>query len=85
MSKDGTRKRAYALHDGSVIESVLMCYRDGRRTACISSQVRKKLVICARRYGRNWSFVLGTPLSRNWPLINSLCTDIGGTPQSMLE
>lgn len=37
-SKDGTRKRAYELHDGQVIESVLMPYSDGRRTACISSQ-----------------------------------------------
>ncbi|CAM9450003.1 unnamed protein product [Chrysoparadoxa australica] len=38
VSKDGTRKRAYALRDGQVIESVLMPYSDGRRTACISSQ-----------------------------------------------
>lgn len=36
--KDGTIKRAYELRDGSVIESVLMPYTDGRRTACISSQ-----------------------------------------------
>jgi 23S rRNA (adenine2503-C2)-methyltransferase len=38
VSKDGTRKRAYRLHDGQLIESVLMPYRDGRYTACISSQ-----------------------------------------------
>jgi len=38
VSKDGTVKRAYALHDGQMIESVLMPYKDGRRTACISSQ-----------------------------------------------
>jgi len=38
ISKDGTTKRAYALADGSLIESVLMPYQDGRRTACISSQ-----------------------------------------------
>ncbi|KAL7534928.1 hypothetical protein ACHAWF_004993 [Thalassiosira exigua] len=38
ISKDGTTKRAYRLHDGQVIESVLMPYEDGRRTACISSQ-----------------------------------------------
>uniref|UniRef100_A0A7S1DYM6 Radical SAM core domain-containing protein n=1 Tax=Hemiselmis andersenii TaxID=464988 RepID=A0A7S1DYM6_HEMAN len=37
-SKDGTIKRAYALPDGQLIESVLMPYNDGRRTACISSQ-----------------------------------------------
>lgn len=38
LSKDGTVKRAYQLHDGQMIESVLMPYKDGRRTACISSQ-----------------------------------------------
>lgn len=39
VSKDGTRKRLYTLKDGSTIESVLMNYKDGRKTACISSQV----------------------------------------------
>ena len=38
-SEDGTVKRLYRLPDGALIESVLMPYRDGRRTACISSQV----------------------------------------------
>lgn len=38
VSQDGTRKRLYRLHDNKLIESVLMPYRDGRRTACISSQ-----------------------------------------------
>eukprot|EP00547_Thalassionema_nitzschioides_P006675 CAMPEP_0194218508 /NCGR_PEP_ID=MMETSP0156-20130528/23937_1 /TAXON_ID=33649 /ORGANISM="Thalassionema nitzschioides, Strain L26-B" /LENGTH=564 /DNA_ID=CAMNT_0038947897 /DNA_START=160 /DNA_END=1854 /DNA_ORIENTATION=+ len=38
VSKDGTRKRAYRLFDGQLIESVLMPYEDGRYTACISSQ-----------------------------------------------
>ena len=37
-SKDGTLKRLYRLEDGQLIESVLMPYADGRRTACISSQ-----------------------------------------------
>ncbi|MFT5681823.1 MAG: 23S rRNA (adenine2503-C2)-methyltransferase [Myxococcota bacterium] len=37
-SKDGTVKRLYRLPDGKSIESVLMCYADNRRTACISSQ-----------------------------------------------
>ncbi|CAM9794244.1 unnamed protein product [Scytosiphon promiscuus] len=36
--EDGTKKLAYRLSDGQVIESVLMPYSDGRRTACISSQ-----------------------------------------------
>lgn len=35
---DGTIKRLYQLPDGQFIESVLMQYDDGRRTACISSQ-----------------------------------------------
>jgi 23S rRNA (adenine2503-C2)-methyltransferase len=38
VSKDGTRKRAYALSDKQIIESVLMPYDDGRFTACVSSQ-----------------------------------------------
>ena len=38
ISTDGTLKRANKLHDGQMIESVLMPYDDGRRTACISSQ-----------------------------------------------
>ncbi|MFN8374547.1 MAG: 23S rRNA (adenine(2503)-C(2))-methyltransferase RlmN [Anaerolineae bacterium] len=37
-SKDGTTKRVYRLHDGQLIESVLMPYDDDRRTACISTQ-----------------------------------------------
>jgi 23S rRNA (adenine2503-C2)-methyltransferase len=38
-SRDGTRKRLWRCADDSLIESVLMPYRDNRRTACISSQV----------------------------------------------
>lgn len=38
VSKDGTEKRLYRLPDGQMIESVLMPYKDGRRTVCISSQ-----------------------------------------------
>lgn len=37
-STDGTRKRLLRLHDGQLVEAVLMPYADGRRTACISSQ-----------------------------------------------
>ena len=36
--KDGTIKRAYELPDKQLIESVLMPYKSGRFTACISSQ-----------------------------------------------
>jgi 23S rRNA (adenine2503-C2)-methyltransferase len=35
---DGTVKRLYRLSDDQLIESVLMPYSSGRRTACISSQ-----------------------------------------------
>ena len=39
LSSDGqTVKRLYKLPDGQLIESVLMEYDDGRRTACISTQ-----------------------------------------------
>lgn len=37
-SADGTIKRLYRLVDGPLVESVLMPYDDGRRTACISTQ-----------------------------------------------
>lgn len=37
-SRDGTVKRLYRLASGHHVESVLMRYRDGRRTACISTQ-----------------------------------------------
>ncbi|MCC6802324.1 MAG: 23S rRNA (adenine(2503)-C(2))-methyltransferase RlmN [Anaerolineae bacterium] len=37
-SHDGTVKRLYRLHDGQLIETVLMEYDDERRTACISTQ-----------------------------------------------
>ncbi|MBW4436314.1 MAG: 23S rRNA (adenine(2503)-C(2))-methyltransferase RlmN [Pleurocapsa minor GSE-CHR-MK-17-07R] len=37
-SVDGTVKRLFRLHDGQLIESVLMEYDDERRTACISTQ-----------------------------------------------
>lgn len=49
ISKDGTQKRAYRLHDGQLIESVLMPYQDGRYTACISSQAgcAQGCVFCA--------------------------------------
>jgi 23S rRNA (adenine2503-C2)-methyltransferase len=38
IASDGTIKRLHRLPDGQRIESVLMKYDDGRRTACISSQ-----------------------------------------------
>jgi 23S rRNA (adenine2503-C2)-methyltransferase len=39
LSSDGsTVKRLFRLPDGQLIESVLMEYEDGRRTACISTQ-----------------------------------------------
>ncbi len=37
-SKDGTVKALFHTHDGHPVEAVLMRYRDGRRSVCISSQ-----------------------------------------------
>ena len=53
ISKDGTKKRAYRLWDGQLIESVLMPYEDGRYTACISSQAGCAMgcVFCATGQG----------------------------------
>jgi 23S rRNA (adenine2503-C2)-methyltransferase len=38
FSKDGTAKWAFTLSDGNIIETVLMQFRDGRNTVCVSSQ-----------------------------------------------
>ncbi len=59
-SRDGTQKRLYALESGHLVESVLMRYQDGRRTACISSQAGCAMgcVFCATGqmgFGRNLS------------------------------
>src|SRR3954462_6200246 len=37
-SRDGTEKALFRTHDGRSIEGVLMRYRDGRRSLCLSSQ-----------------------------------------------
>ncbi|MCB0865878.1 MAG: 23S rRNA (adenine(2503)-C(2))-methyltransferase RlmN [Solirubrobacterales bacterium] len=38
VSEDGTRKALFATADGRPLETVLMSYRDGRRSICVSSQ-----------------------------------------------
>jgi len=57
-SKDGTVKALFATHDGRAIEAVLMRYRDGRRSICVSSQSGCPLTcsFCATgqmKFGRN--------------------------------
>ena len=37
-SRDGTVKTLFQTHDGHPVEAVLMRYRDGRRSVCLSSQ-----------------------------------------------
>jgi len=37
-SRDGTVKALFATHDGHPVEAVLMTYKDGRRSLCLSSQ-----------------------------------------------
>src|SRR3954462_4948932 len=37
-SADGTVKALFHTHDGRAVEAVLMRYRDGRRSVCVSSQ-----------------------------------------------
>ena len=57
-SRDGTVKRLFHTHDGHPVEAVLMRYRDGRRSICVSSQSGCPLTctFCATgsmRFGRN--------------------------------
>jgi 23S rRNA (adenine2503-C2)-methyltransferase len=57
-SRDGTLKALLRTHDGRPVETVLMRYRDGRRSLCLSSQSGCPLTcsFCATgqmRFGRN--------------------------------
>lgn len=57
-SKDGTVKALFRTHDGHPVEAVLMRYRDGRRSLCLSSQSGCPLTctFCATgqmKFGRN--------------------------------
>jgi 23S rRNA (adenine2503-C2)-methyltransferase len=65
VSKDGTVKTLFRTEDGHPVEAVLMRYRDGRRSICVSSQSGCPLTctFCATgqmRFGRNlkpWEIV----------------------------
>src|SRR5215213_8479296 len=57
-SRDGTVKALFRTHDGHPVEAVLMRYRDGRRSVCVSSQSGCPLTctFCATgqmKFGRN--------------------------------
>jgi 23S rRNA (adenine2503-C2)-methyltransferase len=57
-ASDGTVKALFHTHDGRPVEGVLMRYRDGRRSVCVSSQSGCPLTctFCATgamRFGRN--------------------------------
>jgi 23S rRNA (adenine2503-C2)-methyltransferase len=57
-ASDGTVKALFSTHDGRPLEAVLMRYRDGRRSLCLSSQSGCPLTctFCATgamRFGRN--------------------------------
>ena len=57
-AKDGTIKALFTTHDGRPVEAVLMRYRDGRRSVCVSSQSGCPLTctFCATgkmKFGRN--------------------------------
>ena len=57
-ARDGTVKTLFRTHDGHPVEAVLMRYRDGRRSVCLSSQSGCPLTctFCATgamRFGRN--------------------------------
>jgi 23S rRNA (adenine2503-C2)-methyltransferase len=58
LAKDGTLKALFRTRDGHPVEAVLMRYRDGRRSVCVSSQSGCPLTctFCATgqmRFGRN--------------------------------
>ena len=58
LARDGTEKALFATGDGRPVEAVLMRYRDGRRSLCLSSQSGCPLTctFCATgrmKFGRN--------------------------------
>jgi 23S rRNA (adenine2503-C2)-methyltransferase len=58
LASDGTEKGLFETHDGRPLEAVLMRYRDGRRSICLSSQSGCPLTctFCATgtmKFGRN--------------------------------
>jgi 23S rRNA (adenine2503-C2)-methyltransferase len=58
QARDGTVKALFRTYDGHAVEAVLMRYRDGRRSVCLSSQSGCPLTctFCATgrmRFGRN--------------------------------
>jgi 23S rRNA (adenine2503-C2)-methyltransferase len=58
LASDGTEKALFHTHDARPVEAVLMRYRDGRRSLCVSSQSGCPLTctFCATgtmRFGRN--------------------------------
>jgi 23S rRNA (adenine2503-C2)-methyltransferase len=58
LAKDGTLKVLFRTHDNHPVEAVLMRYRDGRRSICVSSQSGCPLTctFCATgqmKFGRN--------------------------------
>ena len=58
LASDGTQKALLRTHDGRPLEAVLMRYRDGRRSLCLSSQSGCPLTctFCATgrmKFGRN--------------------------------
>jgi 23S rRNA (adenine2503-C2)-methyltransferase len=58
LASDGTEKALFETYDGRPVEAVLMRYRDGRRSLCVSSQSGCPLTctFCATgamRFGRN--------------------------------
>jgi 23S rRNA (adenine2503-C2)-methyltransferase len=58
VARDGTQKTLFRTHDGHPVETVLMRYRDGRRSLCLSSQSGCPLTctFCATgamQFGRN--------------------------------
>jgi 23S rRNA (adenine2503-C2)-methyltransferase len=63
-SRDGTVKTLFRTTDGHPVEAVLMRYRDGRRSVCLSSQLRSLCTFNAKgRSSRRTPLILMSPAS----------------------
>src|SRR5918998_3932504 len=54
LARDGTEKALFRTSDGRPVESVLMRYRDGRRSICLSSQSGCPLTCTFCATGQMW-------------------------------
>lgn len=83
VSEDGTIKLRYRLHDGHLIEAVMIpVEKDDRYTVCVSSQVGCSLTcsFCATGKMKRVRNLTGAEIYDQVKMVNDLCLDIYERP-----